>query len=262
MKQDTLFYHLFLTHSEQSLRWLAIENPDAYNFKAIEVKEKAYRIDVVFLPKEDQPDLPIIFVEVQFQPDIDLFSRMVGEIVIYLTQHKPNRLWQAIMIYPNQSVARAPRLEFSPFTALKQFKNLFLDELLQQPKPEYAILNLILCPEPETRAIVKNIVENYQDLNKELVDLIETILIYKLPNISTEDIKAMLAINEVRLQDTRFYQEVAQISRAEILIRQLTKRFGTLSANNLTRLQSANIEQLDSWAEKIFDANSLEELFN
>ena len=166
------------------------------------------------------------------------------------------------MIYPNQSVARAPRLEFSPFTALKQFKNLFLDELLQQPKPEYAILNLILCPEPETRAIVKNIVENYQDLNKELVDLIETILIYKLPNISTEDIKAMLAINEVRLQDTRFYQEVAQISRAEILIRQLTKRFGTLSANNLTRLQSANIEQLDSWAEKIFDANSLEELFN
>ena len=41
----------------------------------------------------------------------------------------------------------------------------------------------------------------------------------------------------------------------------LTKRFGPLSAETLTRLQTATCEQLEIWAENLLDAATLDEVF-
>ena len=46
-----------------------------------------------------------------------------------------------------------------------------------------------------------------------------------------------------------------------LLERQLTKRFGPLAEDTRARLQSANSEQLQCWAERILDARDLNDVF-
>ena len=40
------------------------------------------------------------------------------------------------------------------------------------------------------------------------VDFIETILVYKLPKLSREEIKEMIGLQDIELKQTRFYQDV------------------------------------------------------
>lgn len=42
------------------------------------------------------------------------------------------------------------------------------------------------------------------------LDFIETILVYKLPHLTREEIKKMLALNDIELKQTRFFQEIAE----------------------------------------------------
>jgi len=45
-------------------------------------------------------------------------------------------------------------------------------------------------------------------LLKQLLDLIETIIVYKLPHLSREEIVKMLGFTEIDVRQTRFYQDV------------------------------------------------------
>ena len=49
--------------------------------------------------------------------------------------------------------------------------------------------------------------------------------------------------------------------RAELLLRQLTKRFGPLSTETVSRINAAAIPDLDRWGERLLDAKTLAEVF-
>ena len=46
-----------------------------------------------------------------------------------------------------------------------------------------------------------------------------------------------------------------------LLERLLTRRFGPLNAETLGRLDSGTLEQLEQWADNLFDAVTLEDIF-
>ncbi|TAN48233.1 MAG: DUF4351 domain-containing protein, partial [Methylococcaceae bacterium] len=120
----------------------------------------------------------------------------------------------------------------------------------------------------------------------EWLDLIETILIYKLPKLTREEIKQMLGIQDVELKQTRFYQDVFSEGKLEgklegvlegklegkqegrmaeaqtLLLRQLTKRFGPLGDAVNRRIELATLEQLEHWADNILDAKTLNAVFD
>jgi predicted transposase/invertase (TIGR01784 family) len=50
-------------------------------------------------------------------------------------------------------------------------------------------------------------------LRTELVELIETVILYKLPRLSREEIQAMLQVHDIR--ETRVYQEAKEEDRKE-----------------------------------------------
>jgi hypothetical protein len=52
-----------------------------------------------------------------------------------------------------------------------------------------------------------------------------------------------------------------QQGEATVLVRQLTKRFGVLPAAVQDRLAQASTAQLEVWAERILDAETLEAVF-
>ena len=88
MKTDSIFYRLF--QELPSIFFELIGNSpqlaETYTFCSIEVKQTAFRIDGVFVPREDEQD-PIYFVEVQFQNDTEIYSRLFSEIYLYLRQN-------------------------------------------------------------------------------------------------------------------------------------------------------------------------------
>ncbi|MBK8971584.1 MAG: DUF4351 domain-containing protein [Hahellaceae bacterium] len=64
--------------------------------------------------------------------------------------------------------------------------------------------------------------------------------------------------------DDGFKEGIAKgIEQGELalLAKQLTKRFGSLPDWATEKLQQANREQLEVWADRIFDADSLEQFF-
>jgi predicted transposase/invertase (TIGR01784 family) len=89
MRTDTIFYQLFLTFDTLLFELLGqpLTNANRYQFTSVEVKEKAFRFDGIFIP--DCLDQPIYFVEVQFQDKPEFYWEFIAEINIYLNQYKP-----------------------------------------------------------------------------------------------------------------------------------------------------------------------------
>ncbi len=101
MKTDSIWYKLFLKFPGIFFELIGQPSTDSlrYKFGSVEVKELSFRLDGVFLPQEETPELPIHFLEVQFQKDEEFYSRLFTEIFIYLRQKKPKNDWQVTVVY-------------------------------------------------------------------------------------------------------------------------------------------------------------------
>ena len=142
--------------------------------------------------------------------------------------------------------------------------------------------------------LARKLAERRDEFGPDGLDFIETILVYKLPRLSREEIKTMLALNEIELKQTRFYQEVVEEGRQEgmqkgrqegrqegiqkgrqegiqkgrqegeqiLLQRMLTRRFGELPDWAQKRLLQASPEQLEQWADRLLDVPTLDGVFN
>ena len=81
MKTDHLFYRLFQALPTLALELAGIETPGAerYAFHAEEVKQTAFRLDGLLLPLAELREAPVVFVEVQYQPDEEFYGRLFAE---------------------------------------------------------------------------------------------------------------------------------------------------------------------------------------
>jgi predicted transposase YdaD len=103
--------------------------------------------------------------------------------------------------------------------------------------------------------------------------LLETVLVYKLPRFTREEILKMFNFTDVSLKETRFYQDVFAEGRMEgkvegrmegeaaVLLRLLERKFRPLPDSARQRVASADAETLLLWAERVLDANSLDEVW-
>ena len=103
MKTDTLFYQLFQTF--HTLLFELIDRPvseaEGYQFRSVEIKEKAFRFDGILVPR--QKNKPIFLLEVQFQAKQDFYWEFLAEIYLYLNQTRPEQNWQAVAIFAKYS---------------------------------------------------------------------------------------------------------------------------------------------------------------
>ncbi|HLA36063.1 MAG TPA: DUF4351 domain-containing protein, partial [Rhodocyclaceae bacterium] len=97
----------------------------------------------------------------------------------------------------------------------------------------------------------------------------ETILVYKLPKLTREEIKHMIGVQDIDLRQTRFYQDVFTEGRQEgrqegeriVLQRQLERKFGPLDAGMQQRLSQADADTVLMWSDRILDARNVDEVF-
>ncbi|MFH7026409.1 MAG: DUF2887 domain-containing protein [Heteroscytonema crispum UTEX LB 1556] len=81
MKTDSIFYQLFAEFPSIFFELIGRpSNTQGYQFRSVEIKQTAFRIDGVFLPPENSPDKTVYFCEVQFQKDDFLYHRLFAEL--------------------------------------------------------------------------------------------------------------------------------------------------------------------------------------
>jgi len=137
MHTDTIFYQIFLTFHTLLFELLGQppENAAGYQFTSVEVKEKAFRFDGIFMPNSEEK--PIYFVEVQFQNKPEFYWELITEINIYLNQYKPEQDWQAVALFAKRS------LDVEKLTNYQQelvnsgrIKRIYLDEIASGSRQE------------------------------------------------------------------------------------------------------------------------------
>ncbi|MFM8332294.1 MAG: DUF2887 domain-containing protein [Candidatus Methylumidiphilus sp.] len=267
MKTDSLFYRLLQAQPTLAFELAGVDAPDAsrYGFISQEIKQTAFRLDGIAEPPADRPDAPRGYIEAQFQADAGFYLRFVGEILLHLKQYPCQNPWQAVVIYPTAATeCLSPTT--APLLALPNLHRVYLDKLalLDSTNPKLWLIALIVAEQAAIPPIVRKVQAHQQTGPTDGIDwldLLETILVYKLPKFSREEIQKMFNFTDVGLKETRFYQDVLTEGEATMLLRLLERKFRPLPETARQRIAAADAETLLIWGERLLDAKSLDEVW-
>lgn len=147
--------------------------------------------------------------------------------------------------------------------------------------PSQTLLSLIACHNQQTIEIAQKLVKQRTIHGIDILNFVETVLVYKLPHLTREEIKIMLGL-DIELKQTRFYQEIAKEERQEgrneglnegrqegrkeesvaLLTRQLRRKFGLQPEveTALQQLPGMEIEKLEDLAVALLDFTAISDL--
>jgi len=281
MKTDTLFYQLF--QSFHSLLFELIERPiteaEGYQFSSVEVKEKAFRFDGIFIPATN--DKPFFLIEVQFQPKEDFYWEFLSEIFLYLNQYRPKQEWQAVAIFARRSFEPEIPNHVREIIASNRIVRVYLDDWLDRETDSFAIaiIQLILSSESQAVTMARRLgekieQENDPEIQEQVLELIETVLVYKFPKLTRQEIEAMFTYSD--LKQTRVYQDAKEEGeqrglklgeqrgvvkgQATMLLRLLNRKFGQISPSLRGKVNKLSAKQLENLAEALFDLETIADL--
>jgi len=276
MKTDKWFYQLFLTMPGIIAELIPnIPSDCEFDYIAPVIKEREFRLDGLFIPQSENWNIPLIFLEAQMQSDAGFYGRYFAEIFLYLQQYPEKRPWQGLLILHNRQQYLG---ESVPYQVLlrEQVKCLYLEDLLPRAdiSPNLALLKLLVLEEAEAFHLGRHILEESetQTTFQQRLNLIETILVNKFPNLGTQEILRMLDLKTTDITQSRFYQEVVAVGRqeglqagllageADLILRQLTRKYGTLTPEVNQQIKALTIAELGDLGEALLDFVEISDL--
>ena len=274
MKTDKWFYELFLSQPGMLAELIPALDADwQFSYSATVIKEKEFRFDGIFTPLSDDPLVPMVFAEAQMQTDENFYRRFFAEIFLYLEQYKVCRPWRGLLIFPSRGFNFGTELPYQELLD-QRVTRLYLRELREQQElsPNLALLQLLATNREQSAEISKRLLQTAEteaEFERRL-SLIETILANKFPDLTTEMIMQLLDLKQTDITQSRFYQEIKlegrqegrQEGEADLLIRQLKRRFGSLSPEQSDRLKALSVPQLEELAEALLDFTDLSDLLD
>ena len=276
MKTDSLFYFLFQTAPGILFELLgesanlAVE----YEFRSIELKQTAFRLDGVLLPRTFSSQKTIYFIEIQFQQDPYFYHRFFAEIFLFLRQNSQTIYCQAVVIFANRNIE--PRITPIQQTLLdsEQVQRIYLEDLedLDSDSLSIGLVQLIAVDSKQAITQAKNLLAQAQQETSSplttttIIELIETIIVYKFPKLNREEIAQMLGLSE--LKQTRVYQDAYQEGRQEgrqegechLVLRLLTRHIESIPPEIETQIQALSISQLEALGDTLLDIESISDL--
>jgi predicted transposase/invertase (TIGR01784 family) len=217
MKTDPICYRLFNISPETFFLLLgmpaatACEMAARYEFDAIEFKATAHRSDGVYRPK--QPGLPLYVLEAQFYELPSIYADLLVKVYTYLKQHDPAQRYCGVVLFVTRALEPKELGPYQPLLDAGYVRRFYLDELPELPNAPVgmAILYLLRRSESEVpaqaRELAARTITEIQDtaLREDLLELIVTVVIAKLPKLSWKEIQAMLQLHDIHV--SRAYQE-------------------------------------------------------
>ncbi|MBD2301598.1 Rpn family recombination-promoting nuclease/putative transposase [Nostoc sp. FACHB-190] len=275
MRRDSIFYKLFQQSPTLLFQLLATppSNAEAYRFDSVAVKEPKFEIDGVFLPPENQGAGVVYFCEVQFQTDEQLYERVFAESALYFYRNRSRFSdWQAVIIYPSRNIEQTDIHPHRSFLNGGQVHRVYLNELGNiRSLPIWVALMVLTtleenqAPEEARYLLTRTRQEVTEPGSRAIIEIILTIMVYKFEQLTRTEVESMLGIT---LKETRVYREIKEEVREELtetatinlIIRQLTKRFGELSEEMRSKIAGLPLPVLEDLSEALLDFTSLADL--
>ena len=266
LASDKLFYLIFHSAPDLILRWLQDLPTDAggYSFSAPVLKEREYRLDGLFSPPAQRPDLPAVILEAQMAADPSFLLRLYAESARFLQQERWQRDWRVVVICPNRE------LNFGVLTPVREFVEHRVQWIELEPtnnsqsdEPLTKALSLLLTPEPQVRNLANALRQRAaaDPLAAEVLPLIPAILLSRFNDRPIQEICAMGGITVEDFTQSRAYQEISglgeargeALGEANVTLRLLTRRCGPLTDATTARIQALPLEQLEALADALLD---------
>ncbi|PZD70842.1 hypothetical protein C1752_08984 [Acaryochloris thomasi RCC1774] len=269
MKTDSIFYTIFKT--DPGILFELLGQPSTlatgYEFRSVEIKQLAFRIDGLFLPRLDAPDQTVIFLENQFQPDPEFYHRFFGEIITYLKQYPSTADWQAVVIFPERKIEPDDAHLYRALLNSDQVYRLYLEDLADVTTDSIGIglMQLIIADSVEAASKARSLLSRAKAQGRTdpqmpaIMELIETIVIYKFPQLERAEIERMLGLSD--LKETKVYQEAVQEGQQKgrleesqsLVLRQLTRRLGEIPPELRSQIEGLSLEQTEALGEALLD---------
>jgi predicted transposase/invertase (TIGR01784 family) len=277
MKTDSIFYRIFQTVPGFFFELLGepADRAQGYVFRSVEVKQIAFRLDGVFLPQPNASDQRVWFVEVQYQKDPYFYHRFFAEIFLFLEQYPQTADWKAVVLFAKRSVEPEQTHLFRTLLDSVQVQRIYLEDLQDTPTESLGVgLLQLIGARPgvagaQAQALVAKVRSQSQpdaDLER-IIELIETVMVYKFPMLSREEIEQMFSLSE--LKQTRVYQEALEEGRQEgrqegeqegrrkealsMVLRQLNRRLGALESSVEAQVRGLSLVRLEVLGEALLD---------
>ena len=264
---DKLFYWLFQQHAERIQPLVAelLPRMEGYVFSAPVLKEREYRLDGLFLPPADQPELPALILEAQMAADPAFLLRLYAETGRLLQQQdrqgRAIRQWQVVVICPSRD------LNLGDPTPVQEFVDRRVVWIELQPErlppsapPLQKALAMLLLPEDQlpacSRAIRAEAVGT--GLGSEIDDVIAAILVSRFSGRTVPEICAMGGITVDDFTSSVAYREIfglglqegeqkgRQAEASALTLRQLQLCCGALTPSQQARIQDLPLSELET----------------
>jgi len=278
---DKLFYWLFQQHAERIQPLVAelLPRMEGYVFSAPVLKEREYRLDGLFLPPADQPELPALILEAQMAADPEFLLRLYAESARLLQQMqrqgRPIRQWQVLVICPSRDLNFGDPLPVEGFVQEKvQWIELLPERLPPAAPPIQKALGLLLQPEEQLPACSRAIRAETlgTGLGAEIDEVIAAILLSRFNGRSIQEICAMGGITVDDFTSSVAYREIFGLGQLEgelkgrqaeassITVRQLQRRCGPLSSAQQSLIQDLPLSSLEALLDALLDFQGPDDL--
>jgi len=215
MKTDSIFYRLFLEMPGIYFQLIG-QSPtlaDAYEFRAVEIKQTAFRLDGVLVPKTESLRTPLHFCEVHKQKDTTFYRRFFAEIFLYLYQFKKTKHWQALVVFRDRQIETKDTKPYGGLLNSSNVTRIYLEDLGDDAYNNLGLGIVKLIVEEEETAVERakelaaKAAEELADepTRKKVLELVQTILLYKF--------KELTRLGGNRNVRARGFQTISTLSR-------------------------------------------------
>jgi len=253
VQTDSLFYELFQLYPAIIFELIGNDSPrtSTYSFASQEVKQTSFRIDGILVPPIYATDLPIYFLEIQGYRDTkgELYPSFFSEIFLYLNDYRPVNDWRGILIFTKRRLDPGLPPQYQDFANSPRLQRIYLDELsteIASSSLGLGVLQLIGVKEDiaeqQARQLIGRTRQELKDAaeQRKIIELVETVFVYKFPNLSRQEIEQMLGLSE--LKQTKVYQEALEEGLEQGL--EQGRKEGKLAAVPLLLQGGMSVEQI------------------
>ena len=203
------------------------------------------------------------------------YQELLTEIHLYLNDYQPQNDWRAVVIYTQRSFDPGLPVQLSEYATgdpsgicgAARLQRLYLDRLPTEWEGrslEVRAIQLMGAKKDVVAAQAKSLIEqartesNDDTTLKAVLELINTIFIYKFPDRTRQEIEEMLGLSELR--QTKVYKDAQQEGELKIALLQLTRKFGELAPSLQDKIQQLSTSQLEALATSLLDFNAIDDL--
>jgi predicted transposase/invertase (TIGR01784 family) len=193
----------------------------------------------------------LYFLEVQYYRLPTVFANLMVKVFTYLEQNNPAQDFCAVVLFANRSLEPDALVPVDDLITGGKLRRFYLDEILEPANAPLGLSILYLIRETETDAPVKacELISRAkseigdEEVRKNLIRLIETVIVYKLPHLTWEEVQSMLQVHDIR--ETRVFQQGKEEGLKEGIEKGIAKSIAKLAAKKFPAAEIAALLDID-----------------